>query len=1021
MMVICHRSLLYLLFPLLLLTACGPESGPPVDFSSLPEEKQRLPENALAGMTTAEGVEVAQFAAEPLLTNPTNMAVDARGRVWVCEANNYRLPFNPSFDEREEGDRILILEDTDGDGLADDSKVFYQGPEVNAALGIAVLGNRVIVSHSPNIYVFTDEDGDDKPDHRDTLFTGIDGPDDDHGAHAFVFGPDGRYYFNYGNGGHQLMQPSGGPVVDPLGRPINNTGNPYREGMAFRYDPDSSFVEVLGYNFRNNYELTVDPFGTVWQSDNDDDGNRGCRVNFVMEYGNYGYKDEMTGAGWREPRPGMHEEIPRRHWHLNDPGVVPNLLQTGAGSPAGITYYTGTLLPGAFHQSMIHAEALHNVVRAYPTQPDGAGYTAEIVNLLKSEDKWFRPSDVTAAPDGSILVADWYDPGVGGNKMDDIQRGRVYRLAPDVSKYKMPEISLETPEGAVQALQNPNMDVFYQAWTKLHNWGPEAEAALVDLWNNGEPQQAAKALWLLARLPGKTKQYIQEALARDNADLRITGLRVARQLDQADVLDYIEQLISDPAPAVRRECAVALHYEMGERAAALWARLAAQYDGQDRWYLEALGIGSANQPESCFAAWREQAGADWNTPAGRMIVWRLRTPESTQLLTELVADPAVDTSWLPRYLRAYHFKPREGKDAALAGLLEVEHPHSKMIRENVLAMVSPEYVRRHTGFRQKVRQLLPELEGTHAWFKAVEGMRLREQAPQLLDYFLNGEDPGLQNRAASLLFEFNSEELLVNHLRDLPEIEQKTFFARMGNVQHPEAAAMLRNELNKKEERPFPVQVQLVESLGNTWTGQELLFEMLQSGRLSGDLKNTAALKLMNCWHADIRAAAPQYLSAAQGKEGVLPPVYELVQQKGNVEQGREVFTQYCATCHQVNEQGTDFGPDLSAIGDKLAKEALYTSILYPSAGINFGYEGFLVKLNDGTQVSGILTSDTEEKLRLKLVSGVTQEYDKSEVQSMEAMDQSLMTANLQAVLTERQLIDLVEYLTNLKTAELVE
>ena len=59
------------------------------------------------------------------------------------------------------------------------------------------------------------------------------------------------------------------------------------------------------------------------------------RINYVMEYGNYGYKDEMTGAGWQTPRTNMEEEIPLRHWHLNDPGVVPNLLQTGAGSPTG--------------------------------------------------------------------------------------------------------------------------------------------------------------------------------------------------------------------------------------------------------------------------------------------------------------------------------------------------------------------------------------------------------------------------------------------------------------------------------------------------------------------------------------------------------------------------------------------------------------------------------------------------------------------------------------------------------------
>ena len=98
---------------------------------------------------------------------------------------------------------------------------------------------------------------------------------------------------------------------------------------------DGSNFEVLAHNFRNNYELTVDSFGGLWQSDNDDDGNRSVRINFLLEYGNYGYRDEMTGAGWTVPRTNLESEIPARHWHQNDPGTVPNVLITGAGSPVG--------------------------------------------------------------------------------------------------------------------------------------------------------------------------------------------------------------------------------------------------------------------------------------------------------------------------------------------------------------------------------------------------------------------------------------------------------------------------------------------------------------------------------------------------------------------------------------------------------------------------------------------------------------------------------------------------------------
>src|SRR5882724_1192727 len=261
--------------------------------------------------SVGEGLELSLFAAEPMVRNPTDMDIDERGRVWITEGVNYRVWQKWGVLEPE-GDRIVILEDSNGDGLADKKTVFYQDPSINAALGICVLGNQVIVSDSPNVFVLTDTDGDGRADRRDLLFTGISGKDHDHGVHAFVFGPDGKLYFNMGNEGKQLQYPlkkdlplhgpvdkvAMKPVVDLDGNEVNNHGKPYRMGMVFRCNLDGSEVETLAWNFRNNYEVAVDSFGTLWQSDNDDDGNRGVRINYVMEYGNYGYADEMTGEGW---------------------------------------------------------------------------------------------------------------------------------------------------------------------------------------------------------------------------------------------------------------------------------------------------------------------------------------------------------------------------------------------------------------------------------------------------------------------------------------------------------------------------------------------------------------------------------------------------------------------------------------------------------------------------------------------------------------------------------------------------
>src|SRR6266581_2612392 len=201
---------------------------------------------AMANFTISEGLQLSLFASEPMVRNPTDMDVDAQGRVWITEGVNYRSSFQKWGVLQREGDRIVILEDTNGDGAADKETVFYQDPSINAALGICVLGNKVIVSSSPNVFVLTDTDGDGKADKREVLFTGISGFDHDHGIHAFVFGPDGKLYFNAGNEGKQLKRPPASlancplhgviskediakaePVLDVEGNEVSAKGKPF--------------------------------------------------------------------------------------------------------------------------------------------------------------------------------------------------------------------------------------------------------------------------------------------------------------------------------------------------------------------------------------------------------------------------------------------------------------------------------------------------------------------------------------------------------------------------------------------------------------------------------------------------------------------------------------------------------------------------------------------------------------------------------------------------------------------------
>ena len=619
---------------------------------------------AVSALDIHPDLEATLFAAEPMLASPSNIDIDHRGRVWVCEVLNYRGHRN----DRAEGDRILILEDTDGDGRAESKKVFYQGRDIDSPHGVCVLGNRLIVSAGNKVLILTDTDGDDKADKKEVLFSGISGVQHDHGIHAFVFGPDGRLYFNFGNAGGQLKDHQGRLVTDLAGNQVTDRRKPYQQGMTFRCNSDGTDLETLGWNFRNNWMATVDSFGTVWQSDNDDDGHYGVRINYLMEFGNYGYRDERTGAGWHIVRTGRSNDRAMRHWHQNDPGVVPNLLHTGAGSPTGITVYEGQLLPKLFHNQLIHCDAGPRIVRSYRVKEDDAGYSAQIVDLISGErDPRFRPSDVSVAPDGSLFIADWNDPGVGGHQAEDLTSGRIFRLTPKGAQvgYHVPEFDFDTAQGAAQALKNPNFAVRFLAFAALEKMGTGAEEALLELWNGETPRYRARALWLLGKLSPGGESYLQEALEDDDPDIRIVGVRLARR-DKKDLIPIVEQLISDVSPRVRRELLLALRHHRDPAAAELWAKLALKHDGQDRWYLEALGIAADQQWDRFFAAWLAKVGGEWSSPAGRDIVWRSRAEAAMPLLAEIIKMSPPEEHL--RYFRAFDFHrdgQRDGQDRSL--------------------------------------------------------------------------------------------------------------------------------------------------------------------------------------------------------------------------------------------------------------------------------------------------------------------------------------------------------------------
>ncbi len=1002
----------------------------------------RAPQDALAAVDVYPGLAATLFAAEPTLSNPTNIDIDHRGRVWVCDVVNYRE--HGRNDRRPEGDRILILEDTDGDGVADSSKVYYQGRDIDAALGIAVLGNKVIVTAAPEVIVFTDEDGDDISDSKESLFVQSGKPQDDHSTHSLSFGPDGKLYWNMGNAGRYIHDKDGRLAVDGFGEPVldrnyaealrarPDTERPeftrgleelasrFQGGMVFRCNPDGSELEVLAHNFRNNYEVAIDSLGGLWQSDNDDDGSYACRLNYIVEGGNYGYRDELTGARNQAERTGMHSEVPQRHWHQNDPGVVPNLLVTGAGSPTGVAAYEGRLLPREFWDQILATDAGPGVLRGVITEKVGAGYSAKALNLLKGErDKWVRPVDVAVAPDGSVFVSDWYDPVIGWNRQEDSGRGRIFRVAPEGHRYIPVPPELDSVAGAAEALKSPNAAVRYLAWQALDDGAEEAERALLELFREEERGRLrARALWLLARLESRGPDYVREALTDPEEDIRVAGLRAAKRIGM-DLIPLVDALAEDSSAHVRRECALSLRGSKSSEAPRLWARLASQHAAGDRWSLEALGIAADGRWDACLRAWLAVAGSGWNAPAGRDIVWRSRAASTPEYLVRILGSPDVDDETAARYLRAFDFQESgSSKERALRQLAFGQssggQTHSFFVASEALLRLPTLDLAKDAKVRRAIESLLDRGEGTAQFARLIQRYKLADRYPSLLEVAARHSDSPIGIASARTLLEAGAEESIMKFIASDADLSIAAVEA-VGRTRMERSIPVLRNLVLGTDLAP-PVRDAAVRAMAGTNSGAMELVELAKSGDFPSELAGVAGAAMARSMNVRLRQEANELFPVPPLKGGdPVPQMTELLVYEGNTENGAKVFeSATCGDCHIVNGRGTNFGPELSKIGDKLSKAGIYESILDPSAGVSPDFQ--LVNLTLASdEVSGFVINESDEAVTLRMEGGIVDEFAPDQILDRRESTVSAMPDDLQEQMSVDDLVDLVEYLSRLR------
>jgi putative heme-binding domain-containing protein len=630
----------------------------------------------------------------------------------------------------------------------------------------------------------------------------------------------------------------------------------------------------------------------------------------------------------------------------------------------------------------------------------------------------FRPVDVAVAPDGSLFIADWYDAGVGGHNMSDQTQGRIIRLAPPNTRYTVPILDLSSAAGAARALNSPNHATRYLAYEKLHAMGRDAENVLAANYRSADARERARALWLLARIPGRGARYIDAASRDADPNIRIVALRATRRIG-TDVIPIAARLAKDPTPEVRREVAIALRHEQSPRAAALWADLAAQHDGKDRWYLEALGVSADRQWDRYFGAWLDRVGNGWNTPAGRDIVWRARSTRALPLLQQLATDAAIPVAERLRYFRALDFFPTEERQRALLAILATPAGRSAELTPVILGQLDAKAAAGNEDVQAALQRALPAVRGTTKYVDLVERFDARNQLDELIRLALDKPNETAGVEAGRLALAWGAAPRFAQIIHGNDERATRRALIVLGRNYTP-AVDSLITALALDSTRALDLRRAAVQSMGTGYGGWLRIVTLARTNTLPEPLKPTAATALFSAW-PELRDSAAKYglapppATTADGK--TLPPLMILASRGGDAPAGRAVFTRTCAACHLAAGTGTDFGPALTEIGDKLPKSGLLLAILDPSAGIAFGYEGWSIRTNDGQQLVGMITSETDDEVAMKLIGGIQRRVPKSTIVERKRMDASLMPQGLERTMTETDLTNLVEYLSSLHKA----
>ena len=946
------------------------------------------PQAELAAFKLPDGYEINLWAADPLLAKPTQISFDRQGRLWASTSETYpQLNVN-----QEPSDRIVILEDTNQDGVADKSSVFYD--ELIIPGGVLPDGEGgAYVAHAEQLIHLQDTDDDGKADKKTVLLTGFGTEDTHHTLHRLRWGPGGLMYMlqGYYIGSH----------VETLYGPRRLNG-----GGLWSYDTRTRRLEIYSRGLTNPWGARFDRWGQSFQTDGA--GGEGI---------NYSFPDAVF-------RSSPHEN---RILH----GLNPNRPKS-----CGLAVISGNHFPESMRHSLLTADFRANNIDRYVIDEQDSGYSSELQeDMLASTHVSFRPIDIVMGPDGAIYIADWYSPIIQHGEVDfrderrDRIHGRIWRIT---AKGRDLEKSVDYKTRSIEEL----LDLLKQDadWVRLNakqelkiRDEEQVESALsswlaaLDQEDPDYEHHRLEALWTYQTISTKRSlDPARELLKSPDHRVRAAATRLFYHWHEAATPKDLAEAADDPHPRVRREAVSALG-QMDSPNAISTALLVLDHP-MDRFLDFALWR-TCRQLESQWLPDFQQGKLKLGNNADRLVfaLKAIEKPDTLGPLLETLRSPPYD----PAIAR---LAGKLGSAEQLSYLLEiVNQKNHPLIKSAALGLVEA----------ASVRQLRPNGES---------------QQLSACTSLVESNDPELMAAGCRLIGFWQHERLDTHAIQFMqsdnvpPSVHQAAAFA-LSELQHPfltepnraperfsdsariaAACALVRTTPTAgvqsavdllREERS---ELEIEELLNAVLTKQDALAPFTKAlESTSIPVENATQVRRLvetsSIQHAELLSALEKL--ASPSKPRTMEQLASLVASsaQGDAAKGHAIFQRKeltCVKCHAVNGEGSNIGPDLSSIGAAAPIDYLIESLLAPSEKIKEGYRMSVIITEDGDVYSGTVVREDEQVVLIRNAVGQENRVLKSSIDSRDTSGISMMPSGLTANLSDIEFRDLVAYLASL-------